>query len=100
MNVEVGTCPICKIPLTVSSELEQVQSCKKCNRSYYPVEQRQPSKIIYDDIESVTQEGESSPVLLCDDSDNRFFRPKQKENYLQKYFGSHVAITTREVIPT
>ena len=56
---------------------------------------------VYADIET-SGEGEEGPILLSDDSDNRFFPAeyrKKKENYLQKYF-ENATITTREYIPS
>jgi uncharacterized protein YbaR (Trm112 family) len=93
-----SSCPVCKIPLSTNDE-NNTQSCSKCRREYYPIKEEQKS-IIYEDIEPVSEnQGEGNPILLCDNTDVRYYRPKEKENYLQKKFGTHCDIDTREEIP-
>ena len=69
MNAE-GTCPICKIPLTVNSDHDQIQFCSSCKREFWPVATEQTKSISdHFDLESVSAESGEGPVLLCDDSD-------------------------------
>ena len=101
MNVEVGTCPICKIPLTVNSDRNQIKFCSKCHREFFAIENdNKQSKVEeLDDIE--TSSGYiGEPILLCDEKDNTGFPRKKKEYYLENYFDSHVNIETREYIPS
>jgi hypothetical protein len=102
MDVNLGICPVCRTPLSVKNidDRYDLQYCSSCRREYYPIEDEQKSKLEYDDIETVSENGE--PILLSDETDNRFFPKnyrKKKESYLTDYFGSHVEIETREFIP-
>ena len=64
MNAE-GTCPICKIPLTVNSDHNQVQFCSSCKREFWPVAiDIEQTKSIVDqfDLESVSAESGGAKV--------------------------------------
>ena len=100
--MNVGTCPVCRIPLLIDKDTKHaVQYCENCRREFYQIKDEQISKLQleYDDLEPVSKNGTNDgPVLLSSEEDNRFF-PKgydtKKESYLQKYFPS-AKITTRE----
>ena len=110
MNAE-GTCPICKIPLTVNSDHNHVEFCSKCRREFYPTEPKEGNeRLEYSDLETVSgnEGGEwgEGPALLCSEDDNRFFgkeflkkKRKDNESYLYQHFGDHVTIETKEYLP-
>ena len=105
MNAE-GTCPICKIPLTINSDHDQIQFCSSCKREFWPVAVEQQKTLLEEyDIETVGSSesgGGEGPVLMCDDSDLRTW-PKghshRKKDYLAEHF-PNTTIETREYIPT
>ena len=101
--MNVGTCPVCRIPLSINNigHKYSIHFCSSCRREFYPMKdegQKSKQQVEYNDLEPVSKNENAGPVLLSDDSDNRFFPAeykKKKESYLQKYFPS-AKITTRE----
>jgi hypothetical protein len=88
----VGTCPICKIELSVN---DNIQQCKKCHREFYPVKD-DDERLKYDDIETVSEDSNNEgPILLCEKSKES----KPKDDYLKRIFGSHVTVETEIHIP-
>jgi len=101
-------CPVCKVALIKNDNNinDAQQRCPKCYRRYFPIEQKEnpKAKLVYDDIESVSESGQAEPLLLCKDEDTRFYpngcnKQDDYEKNLRRYFGQHVQIETYEEIP-
>jgi hypothetical protein len=97
----VGTCPICKIQLSINSK-DAIRYCSQCRREFYCIEEQKTKlQLEYGDLETIGESGSSFPVLLADETDYRGFPEsrQKKKDYLQKYF-ENTTITSREYIPT
>jgi len=93
-NNNNSSCPVCRITLSFTNSNEQRQYCNKRTREFYPTKNDHLNKLEYDDIESVSNDYDNEPVLLCLD-DN-----KQKEqDYLKRKFGNHITVETEIYIP-
>ena len=90
-----GVCPICKLEL---DEKDNIKFCPVCRRQFYSIEPQKSYLDLQYDIETISPESGSSPVLLCDDSDMKGFPAeykKKKQNYLQKYFENATITSSR-----
>ena len=69
--MNVGTCPICKIALSIKNidDKYDLKYCSSCRREFYSVvdDQQNKNKLEYDDLETVSSSSEGNdPVLICD----------------------------------
>ena len=77
MNVNVensNCCPVCRISLSVKNidHKYDIQFCSSCRREFYPLkEDNQQNKLEYDDIKTVSEDGQrGGPILLCLEDNN------------------------------
>ena len=101
-----GSCPVCKKNLHLDDK-SNIRFCGKCHRQYYTIEERQKSDLgLQYDLETVSSESGSSPVLLSDEHDYRGFTEEylqeknDNNNYLTRHFPSHAKITSRVDYPS
>ena len=93
MNSNESKCPVCKIELSINSN--QIQYCCSCRREFYPISEKDENeRLQYDDIESISNDSNSGPVLLTENS-----KEPKPDSYLRRHFGSHCEITTEVYIP-
>ena len=103
--MKAAICPIDKTILSFSVK-DNVRFCPECKRQFWPMRNELPKNYVelQSDLETVSSESGSSPLLLSDENDYRGFTDeylqKKNDNYLTRYFPSHCKISSRVDNPT
>ena len=88
--MKAAVCPVDKTILSFSVK-DNVRFCPECKRQFWPMRDELPKNYVelQSDLETVSPESGSSPVLLSDENDYKYW-PKnhshKKKDYLAEHF--------------